>query len=161
MAKAKVEEPVVAKERYQEARDIVRKNMYWSMGIGLVPVPVVDFLGVMGFQIKMLKELCGLYEVKFFKNKGKNLIAVLLGGVAPSTMSVSLGSLVKAIPLVGQTLGAVTMPVMSGASTYAVGKIFIHHFECGGTLLTFDPEKVKEHFAKLYEEGELIAAEEK
>jgi hypothetical protein len=49
------------------------------------------------------------------------------------------------------------MSIIGGASTYALGKVFIQHFESGGTFLDFDPEKVKEHFATLYKEGENIA----
>ena len=38
------------------------------------------------------------------------------------------------------------MPVIAGAA-YAVGKVFIQHFASGGTFLTFDPEKVRAHYA--------------
>jgi hypothetical protein len=34
----------------------------------------------------------------------------------------------------------------ASASTYAVGRVFIQHFESGGTFLDFDPDKVRAHF---------------
>ena len=68
-------------------------------------------------------------------------------------MAPGLASLIKVIPLIGQTTGVLTMSVVGGASTYAVGKIFIQHFEAGGTFLDFNPEKVKDYFAELYEKG--------
>ena len=109
-------------------------------------------------QLKMLSKLCKLYGVRFRENAGKSLIASLIGGLAPSTFSLPVAFSLKAIPLVGPVLGAVTMPAFSGASTYAVGKVFVQHFESGGTMLTLDPELMKEYFAQQYSEGEAIAA---
>jgi hypothetical protein len=40
-----------------------------------------------------------------------------------------------------------------------LGKVFIQHFESGGTFLTFDPMTVRAHFARLQEEGRKVAAE--
>jgi uncharacterized protein (DUF697 family) len=146
-------------DKLATATEIVRKNMYWAAGVGVVPVPVVDFVGVTGVQVKMLAELCTLYEVEFRKNLGKNLIGSLVGSAVPLGLSMPVASLLKALPLVGSTLGAVSMPVLAGASTYAVGKVFVQHFECGGTLLTFDPEKVREYFAEQLKDGKKLATQ--
>ena len=70
-----------------------------------------------------------------------------------------LSSLIKCIPLIGQTTGAVTMPVVSGASTYAVFKVFVQHFEAGGTFLDLDPSKVKAYFAEQFKKGKKVATE--
>ena len=43
-------------------------------------------------------------------------------------------------------------------STWALGKVFIQHFESGGTFLDFDPEEVKEYFKAQFEEGREVAA---
>ena len=32
------------KNRTEEANSIIRNHMIWSMGAGLIPVPLVDFL---------------------------------------------------------------------------------------------------------------------
>ncbi len=65
------------------------------------------------------------------------------------------------IPVVGSVLGLVTTPMVASASTYALGKIFIQHFESGGTFLDFDPTKVKAHFSQQYEKGKTIVSEKK
>ncbi len=65
------------------------------------------------------------------------------------------------IPFVGSTLGALSMPVMAGASTYAIGKVFIQHFESGGTFLTFDPKAVKDYYAEQLKEGSVVAKQVK
>ena len=51
------------------------------------------------------------------------------------------------------------MPAAAGASTYAVGQVFIQHFESGGTFLDFDPDKVKAYFAEQVEKGKLVVAD--
>ena len=145
-------------ERLEEANNTVRRHMYLAGGLGIIPIPLVDLAAVFAVQLKMLSKLCKLYGVRFRENAGKSLIASLIGGLAPSTFSLPVAFSLKAIPLVGPVLGAVTMPAFSGASTYAVGKVFVQHFESGGTMLTLDPELMKEYFAQQYSEGEAIAA---
>ena len=137
----------------EKANSIVKNRMMWSAGAGLVPVPVVDLVALSGIQLEMLYSLSKLYDVPFRKDIGKSIIAALLGSVLPTGMAPWIASMIKVIPLIGQTTGALTMSIVGGASTYAVGKIFIQHFEAGGTFLDFKPEKVKDYFAKLYEEG--------
>lgn len=137
----------------EKANAIMKNRMIWSAGAGLVPIPVIDLVALSGIQLEMLYSFSKLYGVPFRKDIGKSIIASLLGSVLPTGMAPGLASLIKAIPLIGQTTGALTMSVVGSASTYAVGKIFIQHFEAGGTFLDFNPEKVKDHFAALYEKG--------
>ncbi|NKB22976.1 MAG: DUF697 domain-containing protein [Kiritimatiellae bacterium] len=161
--KTKVEE--VEKSENQEvntkelaADNIVKNTMLWTTGVGLVPIPVVDLVAVTGLQLNMLRRICKVYEVKFFKNTAKNIIGSLLGGLFPSTLSRPAAGLIKMIPLVGPTIGAVTMPIFSGASTYAVGRVFIKHFESGGTLLSFCRKKAKKEFEEALREGQKVPA---
>ena len=49
------------------------------------------------------------------------------------------------------------MAIFSGAYTWALGRVFIQHFESGGTFLNFDAEKVREHFKAEFEEGRKMA----
>ena len=51
------------------------------------------------------------------------------------------------------------MPIISAATTYAVGQIFIQHFESGGTLLSFDAEKAMGLFKGLFKKGRVEAEE--
>jgi uncharacterized protein (DUF697 family) len=70
-----------------------------------------------------------------------------------------MGGLLKMVPLVGPVLGGFSMSLFSGAATYAIGKVFIQHFEAGGTFLDFNPVTVKEYFQNLYAEGQTVAKE--
>jgi uncharacterized protein (DUF697 family) len=138
---------------------LVKKYMWWAMGAGLIPIPIVDLLTISGVQLKMLKDLSEIYEVKFHENKGKSILSALLGSIVPNSLAYTSSSIFKAIPLLGPLVGGLSMSIFSGAATYAIGKVFIQHFESGGTFLDFDPVKVKEYFYEKFEEGKNIAKE--
>lgn len=146
-------------ERQQKALKTVKQYMWWSMGAGLIPVPIVDLAAVSGTQLKMLSEISKIYEVPFQESRGKAIIGSLLSFVLSHSMACgAIGSLVKAIPVVGALAGAPAMVAFCGASAWALGNVFIRHFEAGGTLLDFDPEKAKEYYKAQFEEGQKIAA---
>lgn len=142
------------------AESLVRKNVYISAAVGLVPIPAFDLVALTGVQLNMLYRLSKIYDIPFKQEAAKSVLASLLGGGGSSALAQSIyASGVKSIPILGAIIGGVAMPVLAGATTYAVGKVFIQHFESGGTFLTFDPEKVKAYFAKMQQEGKAVAAE--
>jgi hypothetical protein len=53
--------------------------------------------------------------------------------------------------------GSGSVAVISGAIAYAVGQVFIRHFEQGGTLEDFDSASAKEYFSEQFKAGKLIA----
>jgi uncharacterized protein (DUF697 family) len=142
------------------AESLVRKNVYICAAVGLVPIPLFDMVAVSSLQVNMLYRLCKLYDIPFSQEAAKSVVASLLagGGAAALGKSASV-SLAKSIPFIGTVIGGMAMPVLAGASTYAVGKVFITHFESGGTFLTFNPERVKAYFAQLQQEGKGVVAE--
>ncbi len=146
-------------EREQQARKVIKNYMWWSMGAGLIPVPFVDLVAISGVQLKMLAEVSKVYGVEFNENRGKALIGSLVGYLVPTGLACgAVGSLLKAIPVVGSIMGLPSMVAFCGASTYALGRVFVQHFASGGTFLTFDPATVKEHFEREYQEGCKLAA---
>ncbi len=146
--------------KQEESQELVRKYMWWSMGAGLIPVPLVDLAAVSGVQLKMLSDMSEIYGIEFSANRGKSIVSALLGSILPNSLSAgNIGSLLKMIPFVGTMLGGLSMSLFSGAATYAIGKVFIQHFEAGGTFLDFNPITVKEYFKTLFAEGQKIAKE--
>jgi uncharacterized protein (DUF697 family) len=154
---------LTADDRLAQANKIVKNNMYWSMGVGAVPVPLIDLVGIGGFQIRMIKELSDLYAVKFSEHAAKNVIGALIGSIgARALTAATVGSMIKTLPMAGALIGGVLcMPVIAGAATYGVGKVFIRHFESGGTFLDLNPEKAKAYFAAQFQEGKKLAVEPK
>ena len=134
------------------AEAIIKRNTLWSLGAGLLPFPVVDLLLASGVQLKMLKELSELYEVTFSDAAAKKIIASLVSSTGGVMIGASIGaSLGKLIPGVGSALGLVVSPVAVGAFTYATGRVFLMHFESGGTFLDFDPHKMRKYFHEEFE----------
>ena len=80
-------------------------------------------------------------------------MAGLIGGVNAGLLG---GSALKLVPVLG-IFCFVAMPTFNAAITYAVGKVFIQHFELGGTFLDFDPKKVRAYFEDQFREGKLTA----
>jgi len=141
-------------ERHQAALSRVKYYMWWSGGAGLVPVPLVDLAAVSGVQLKMLAEICKIYDVPFKESRGKAAVGALIGFVLPHAVAYGLiGSLLKAIPIVGSLAGAPAMGLFCAAYAWALGNVFVQHFESGGTFLDFDADKVKEHFRAQFDEG--------
>jgi len=138
---------------------IIRNHILASMGVGLIPVPLVDLIALTGVQLNMLRKLAKIYGVEFYKDKGKHLIASLLGSSVTVAIGGSLSSLVKTIPVVGQVTGALTMPAAAGATTYAIAKVFTMHFASGGTFLDFNPETVKAYYTEMLKKGEQVTAD--
>ncbi|MCH9697813.1 MAG: YcjF family protein [Gammaproteobacteria bacterium] len=154
-------ELVKSENSLEDAQELVRKSMYASMAAGLVPVPIFDFVAVTGIQIEMIRRLSHIYGIKFMEEKGKKALGALIGGSFPSSVAPIFAGLTKMVPVIGTTVGALSLPLVAGASTYAVGKVFIQHFESGGTFLTFDPEQVREYYSEQYKEGKSAASSAK
>ncbi len=144
--------------RAEGAQRLVNRHALYSAAAGLVPVPMFDLAAITGVQIKMLKDLADHYRIPFSADLGKSLVSALIGGYIPTKLTYGVaGSFIKGVPVVGQLLGLFTAPAFASASTYAVGKVFITHFESGGTLLDFDPDKVREHYQAEYQSAHASA----
>lgn len=140
--------------RIEEANEIVNKYMLPSLAVGIIPIPLVDLAALMAIQVKLVHSLANHYQVEFSGELEKSMIAGLLGG---SFTVETTASLMKIIPVYGQISGMISTAIVGGATTYAVGKVFIQHFEAGGTFLNFNPEEVREYFAEQLKEGQKVA----
>lgn len=150
-AETRAAETVVEPTRQQRALAKAKTYAAWSAGAGLIPVPALDLLAVSGVQLKMLSDIADIYGVPFKRELGKNLLSGLLGGLVPLSIAQGTASAFKAVPVFGALTALLLQPTLSGAAAYAIAKVFILHFESGGTLLDFDPGKVREHFQKEFD----------
>jgi uncharacterized protein (DUF697 family) len=139
---------LTAEQREEQASQLVDRYSLYSGAGGLIPVPIVDLAAVAGVQLQMLRKLSEIYAVPFSDNRGKSIIASLAGAIIPAstatTTAMTFGSLIKGIPVIGTTIGALTMPVYAACATFVIGKVFMKHFASGGTLLDFNPPDYRE-----------------
>ena len=139
----------------KHANSIIKNHMIWSMGAGFIPVPIADFFAISAINLDMIRQLSKVYEVDFKETEGKAVITALTG----SSLARIGARAVKFIPGVGSMLGGVTLAVLSGASSYALGEVFKKHFETGGTFLDFDPARLKKFYDEKFEKGKKMAKE--
>jgi len=137
-----------------QAEALIKNKVLWSLGAGLVPLPVIDLAAIAAVQVKLVNELSDLYGVEFSAEKGKKTVAVLTASVGTGVLATGVvASFLKIVPGLGMAAGAVALPVVAGASTYALGRVFVQHYESGGSLIDLDQEKAKACFLKAYEDG--------
>ena len=154
-------ESVVVEDKSAEAEELIRKHSYAAAGVGLIPIPWVDFIGLTAIQMKMLYQLSETYKIEFSEDRGKAIIGSLVSGFLPVAIAQPVASFLKAIPLIGQTTGAITMSILGGSTTYAIGRVFNQHFATGGTFLDLDPSKVKAYLKEQFEVGRKVTEEAK
>ncbi len=141
MEQQRPENPVVDK--------IITNHVIYSMTAGAIPLPLVDITAVAVIQLDMIKQLANHYEAPYDQDSGKSLISSLAG----ATLARMGASAVKAIPGVGTALGISTQIALSGASTYALGKIFDAHFARRGSIFDLNVDDVKAKYEDLLDKG--------
>jgi len=145
-------------ERLASARSLAKHYVLAAAGTALIPLPLAGLGAFMALQVKLVHGLATHYEVPFKENLARSLIAALLSGASWMVGMIGLASLAKAVPGLGSLAGGGGMAVTSASVTYAVGEVFIQHFEAGGTLLDFDPDKMKALFRRALKNGPATVA---
>lgn len=137
-------------ERLTQAKSVVNRYAMLSGGAGLIPVPLADVAAISAIQVKMIADLAKIYDLEFRKDRVKSVVTGLLGGFVPTAAAgVATGaaaSYVKSVPIAGTIIGTVTLPAFAYIATRTVGRVFLTHFESGGTLLNFNPDVVRAQF---------------
>ena len=141
-------------QRGKHAETVIRNHVIWSLGAGFIPVVAADVLAVSALQLDMIRQLCRVYDVNFSETQGKAIVTSL---TSSTIARLGATSLTKLIPVVGSIVGGVTNSIFAGASTYALGEVFKKHFESGGTILDFDPDRLKKMYKEKFEKGKKVA----
>jgi uncharacterized protein (DUF697 family) len=141
----------VVNKKYMDS--VIQDYSLWAMGAGLIPIPFLDLSVVAAVQLKMLYDISKSYNVEFSKTRLKSIIAALLGTIATDSFRTStFTGFIKSIPIV-RVIGMISTPIYAGATTYAIGKVFVYHLEAGGKVNDFNIDTMKEEFKDLFEEG--------
>ncbi len=131
------------------ANQVINQHVLWSMAAGAVPVPILDIAAVSMIQIDMVKQLCAAYDLPYTESQGKSIVTSIAG----STIARIAASAVKGIPVIGSALGGVSMVILSGASTYGIGKVFLNYFAMGKGLDDIDIEEGKKQYEEEFKKG--------
>ena len=143
-------------DKSRHADTVIRNHVIYAMGASFVPILVVDIFAVSAMQLDMIRQLTRVYNVDYHETQGKAIVTAL---TSSTIARLGARSLLKLIPGVGSVIGGITVSAFAGASTYALGEVFKKHFESGGTILDFDPERLKNLYKEKFEKGKKMAEE--
>ena len=142
------------------AMRIVYRYMAISAGAALIPVPGVDTAMLAGVHVALIKQLCDHYGVSFEEHTARNVLIAIAGSLIPGTIGSVVGrKFLKVLPMGARLFGWALMSASSAAFSYGIGRLFIHHFESGGTLLSFDASTLHDIFRYHPPPAALAAAE--
>jgi len=123
------------KQLRKRALKIVNNYTLLSGGVGLIPNPFFYQVAVGGLLGKMLYDLGELYGTSLTKQKNKAIIASVLGGAHSEWITVYLGdNIEKILPGMSVISNTIARPVVAAGITYAIGRLFVKHFDSGAWL---------------------------
>jgi uncharacterized protein (DUF697 family) len=138
-------EPTVVPQRLHEspllcnmkAKQAVRDHALLSGGTAAVPIPFLDMVADAAVQVRMIKRLAEIYGIDFAEERAKTLAVAALGGFSAGWAA---GGLLRYASFAMYFANFWPSAILSAAITYAIGQVFIHHFEKGGSLHDLSPE---------------------
>lgn len=142
-----------------KADSIIKSNVVQAMAVGLIPVPLLDVVGLTNIQFKMVDDLVKLYSIRY-TNIEKSVVRSFVMGLLPVAGIAGLSSAFKFLPGIGSIAGSAGVCVTAGGLTYATGKVFAKHFATGGTLQDFDLTKARQHFMREFRRGKQIVKQQ-
>ncbi len=135
--------------RLDAASEIIATSTKWSVVASLIPLPYLDLASLGAIQVNMIIGLSKLYEQKVTKSAAKGIIPVLFGTLAPAgAAQYAMTSSAKFLPGYGTAISALTLATLGSAATYSIGKIFVRHYENGGSFHNFSATAVQAELRK-------------
>jgi uncharacterized protein (DUF697 family) len=128
--------------RRSRAREIVERHATYAAAGGLVPLPIADVAAITAIIVRMVKLLSQHYGVPFERDRTRAIVLGLMGGAAPTGVAVvAATTFLRTVPGVN-LIGLAVSSMAAAVCTRGVGRIFIEHFESGGTLLDVSSTKL-------------------
>lgn len=125
---------------------VLRDSVYISMGVGIVPLPLFNVAAVTAGNLLLAKKLAALYGVEFKEGVAKKIIAAVISAGAGTLATPLVESVVGLVPVIGWPLVIGTKPALNGMTTCALGRMFVTHFERGGSFVGSNIDVMKDDF---------------
>ena len=125
----------------------VNQAILLATGCGAIPAPIIDMGATIFVQMRMMRNLCDIYEVKWDEHIGKSFIGSIVGTLGKRAGA----SMLKSIPIAGSIVGGFANAILSGASTYAMGNAFIKYMQMNSAVKSLG-DIDKKVFGGLYED---------
>lgn len=141
-------------DQLAKASEVIKHNVAWSAGAGMLPVPGLDIVAITGVQLKMISELCAAFGAPFKQSLARPIVVSLIGSLGATMLAPVLASTtMKLVPGIGSLLSGTSLAATSAGITYAVGNLFADHFKSGGTLENFNLIAGRGVFKRKVKEG--------
>jgi uncharacterized protein (DUF697 family) len=124
-------------------------------------LPIVGLVAVPAVQAKLLHSLAALYGLVWTRREVSEFLGLLGLGVGIGYAARLAGrELVKLVPALGQTLGAVWGATASGATTYALGKSAGYYFDRRRSGERIDSATLRRIYAQSLASGSRLLGKE-
>lgn len=151
------QDAVVIDYRHKLAKTTITNASQWATVAGFIPVVGLDTITISGVQLKMVYDLCEIYKIPFKKEAVLAVVGAALGGSLTTIAATKVAGFgISKIPYIGPVISVLNQPAISFATTYAVGLLFVKHFENNGDLLNFDLDSTKAVFDKEFEKAKAL-----
>ena len=121
---------------------------------GVGALPLVDLVGVPAVQANLLRVLAKLYKQDWKVQMASEFLGLLGAGIGIGYLARTVGrELIKLVPWLGQTVGAVWGATASGATTYALGKAAGYYFASRRRHSLVDAEALRRVYAEALTSG--------
>jgi uncharacterized protein (DUF697 family) len=117
--------------RRSVANSIVDRHVAYAAVGGVCPVPILNVAAVTAVVLRMIKQLSGIYEVPFERDRTRSLIIGMVGGAAPTGLGVATSSTLAVVAPGPGFVGLAVSAVTAGALTRAIGMVFLENLEAG------------------------------
>jgi uncharacterized protein (DUF697 family) len=134
---------VVVANRFDQGEQIINKWSKVSLLTIVLPNTIIEYVVISGIQLKMLRDMSSLYGIPFKADALKVILGSVLGGGIAYFLSDIYSGLVKSIPFVGKPIALLSEPAIAYVTTYAVGFVFLEHFERNGSFDNINLEQMK------------------
>jgi uncharacterized protein (DUF697 family) len=162
MSERTTPKPALKSVEQELSEAIVSNYMVFTGAAGIIPVPIIDTAAIAALQFSMLSKIGEKYGYSLSKHWGKSIIGALVGGYTATALGNGIGMrIARSIPFVGGIASIIVVPAFAAASTWALGQIFILHFESGGSFADFDPTLAKDSYNELVKKGEKVVEDMK
>ena len=140
-------------ETRARVQEVIKNRALLAAGLGLVPIPVFNFVSATAIQVAMVQSITRLCNVEVKKSWIKNIISSVLGGIASTGLSGCTTQAVGAVPVVGTALAVISTPAVNGLTTYALGYMFLRYFESEDGFLKTNFKALGNWFKEGFSDG--------
>jgi len=123
----------------ESIQKLIAENVAKASALSALPIPLVDSIGSVVIQVKMIEKLANIHNVRI-DNRQSILISSIVTAAVTSLIALAINQLTtntKFEKLLGEALVKATLVSIT---TTAMGELYHHHFKHGGTVddLTFE-----------------------